>query len=117
MSKKQRGYEPRSSDDFKRQLVAESRVDGVTVPMVSKEHGVSVNRIYAWRNDPRFQANISQGVDFIPVAVSDDAGIKIPQKPTSESRIEIALENGRMMSVTTGFDAGFVLEIARGLAA
>ncbi|MDG1377763.1 MAG: transposase [Yoonia sp.] len=43
------------TDDFKRLLVAQSRADGVSVPMVSKRHGVSAGQIYAWRGDARFQ--------------------------------------------------------------
>ncbi len=35
----------------------------------------------------------------------------------SDARIEITLENGRMLSISDGVDAGFVLELARGLAA
>ena len=38
-------------------------------------------------------------------------------RPTASSRIEITLENGRKLSVSDGVDAGFVLELARGLAA
>jgi transposase len=34
-----------------------------------------------------------------------------------EARIEITLENGRKLSISNGVDAGFVLELARGLAA
>jgi transposase len=37
--------------------------------------------------------------------------------PTSSVRIEITLENGRKLSVSDGVDAGFLLELARGLAA
>jgi|TARA_B110000971_G_C19620463_1_gene324525 transposase len=37
--------------------------------------------------------------------------------PTSSAQIEITLENGRKLSVSDGVDAGFVLELARGLAA
>ena len=37
--------------------------------------------------------------------------------PTSSAQIKITLENGRKLSVSDGVDAGFVLELARGLAA
>ena len=37
--------------------------------------------------------------------------------PISSAQIEITLENGRKLSVSDGVDAGFVLELARGLAA
>ncbi len=51
---------------------------------------------------------------------------KTPHKPTKPTnsgqlttspQIEITLENGRKLSVSGGVDAGFVLELARGLAA
>ena len=37
--------------------------------------------------------------------------------PTGPPQIEIRLENGRKLRVSDGADAGFVLELARGLAA
>jgi transposase len=40
MNTRQRGRGSKYTDAFKRQLVLESRVDGVSVPMVSKRHGV-----------------------------------------------------------------------------
>ena len=57
MNARQRGRGSKYADDFKRQLVAESWVDGVSVPMVSKRHGVPTNRIYAWRGDARFRSD------------------------------------------------------------
>jgi len=38
-------------------------------------------------------------------------------KLTASWLLEITLENGRKLSVSNGVDAGFVLELARGLAA
>ena len=54
MGKVRRNHSGKHADDFKRRLVAESRVEGATVPMVSKRHGVSAGQIYAWRSDGRF---------------------------------------------------------------
>ena len=121
MKTRQRGRGSKYTDAFKRQLVLESRGDGVSVPMVSKRHGVPTNRIYAWRGDTRFQSDGS-GVDaFTPVEVSDVVAADMPAQPSSPTlpapRIEITLENGRKLSVSDGVDAGFVLELARGLAA
>jgi transposase len=121
MSTLQRGRGSKYTDDFKRKLVAESSADGVSVPMVAQRHGVPENRIYAWRGDPRFQPDDTDAPAFTPVEVAD---ADIVDRPASSGtsilpvpHIEITLENGRKLSVSDGVDAGFVLELARGLAA
>lgn len=108
------------SDEFKRRLVAESRADGVSVPMVSRRHGVPTGRIYSWRGDARFQPDGS-AAEFMPVEISgaerEEALVAPASQPSASSWIEISLENGRKLRVSDGVDAGFVLELARGLAA
>ena len=54
MSKRRGGRGSKYTDEFKRRLVVESHGDGVSVPMVSRRHGVPTNRIFAWRGDARF---------------------------------------------------------------
>ena len=125
MSKRQGGRVAKYSDTFKRKLVAESHVAGASVPMVAKKHGVDPNRIYKWRGEARFQADAPEDGSFIPVELApndadstlalSDAAPKIT--PSLRSQIDITLENGRKLSVSDGVDAGFVLELARGLAA
>ena len=126
MGKRRGGRGSKYSDEFKRRLVAESHADGVSVPMVAKKHGVVANRIYTWRGDARFQPSASkEDAAFMPVEVGDGDGDVAPVlpeaqptiTPTGPSQIEITLENGRKLSVSDGVDAGFVLELARGLAA
>ena len=121
MSKRRGGRGFKYTDEFKRRLVAESHGDGVSVPMVSRRHGVPTNRIFAWRGDARFHPEASDDAGFMPVEISGgnhDAVPMLPEaRPTASSRIEITLENGRKLSVSDGVDAGFVLELARGLAA
>ena len=121
MSIRQRGRGSKYTDDFKRKPVAESSADGVSVPMVAKKHGVPDNRIYAWRGDPRFQPDETEVTAFSPVEISDADIVDTPASsvPSTLSvlHIEITLENGRKLSVSDGVDAGFVLELARGLAA
>ena len=104
--------------------MAESHGDGVSVLTVSRRHGVLTNRIYAWRGDARLLPAASDDAGFISVEISGgdhDAAVQPAAQPTSIStssaRIEITLENGRKLSVSDGVDAGFVLELARGLAA
>ena len=121
MGQRRRGRGSKYTDGFKRELVAESQADGVTVPMVSKRHGVPTSRIYAWRGDVRFQPVGADDARFMPVEISGgnhDAVPVLPEaQPTASPHIEITLENGRKLSVSAGIDAGFVLELARGLAA
>ena len=125
MSKRRGGRSSKYSDEFKRRLVAESHVAGVSVSMVAKKHGVGTNRIYAWRGDVRFQPAAPEDAAFMPVEVrNSDADVApgFPEAqptriPTRPSQIEITLENGRKLSVSDGVDAAFVLELARGLAA
>ena len=121
MNTRQRGRGSEYTDDFKRKLVAESSADGVSVPMVAKKHGVGTNRIYAWRSDGRFQLDDIEVTAFMPVEIADGnegAAPVLPEfKPTLAVQIEITLENGRKLSISDGVDAGFVLELARGLAA
>ena len=121
MSKRRAGRGSKYSDEFKRRLVAESHADGVSVPMVSRRHGVPTSRIYSWRGDPRFQPDGSGAAGFMAVEISggDHGAVPmLPQaRPAAIPHIEITLENGRRLSVSAGVDAGFVLELARGLAA
>ena len=126
MGKRRAGRGSKYSDEFKRRLVAESRADGVSVPMVAKKHGVPDSRIYAWRGDARFQpGGLEKDAAFVPVEVGgSDGGVasalpEVPPTitPTGPSQIEITLENGRKLRVSDGVDAGFVPELARGLAA
>ncbi|SDQ97736.1 transposase [Pseudovibrio sp. Tun.PSC04-5.I4] len=117
MSKNGGGSGPRYSDTFKMQLVAESLNAGTTVPMVSKRHGVLASRIYAWRQDERFRDGSLDPSGFAVVEVTDAPTLEDIPFPLSEARIEIILENGRRLSISDRVDAGFVVELARGLAA
>ena len=124
MVKRRGGRGSKYSDEFKRRLVAESHADGVSVSMVAKKHGVGTNRIYAWRDDARFQPDGSEAAGFTAVEIWDGEGADAPATPdqsstkaASPAQIEITLENGRKLRVNDSVDAGFVLELARGLAA
>ena len=126
MGKRRSGRGSKYSDELKRRLSAESHADGVSVPMVAKKHGVGANRIYAWRGDARFQlGGLEKDIAFMPVEVRNHDGDVVSalpeaqptRAPTPPPQIEITLENGRKLRVSDGADAGFVLELARGLAA
>lgn len=118
MSTKPRGRGSKYTEGFKKQLVAESRADGVTVPMVANKHDVPTSRIYSWRGDARFQPTAIIPPAFTLVEVTDAVEPpEVVEHAPPDPRIEITLENGRKLSISDGVDAGFVLELARGLAA
>ena len=121
MGKRRAGRGSKYSDEFKRRLVAESHEAGVSVPMVSGRHGVPAGRIYSWRGDARFQPDGTEAAVFMPVGISDGGSdalsVRPARKSTPPTEVEITLENGRKLPVSVGVDAGFVLELARGLAA
>ena len=70
MSKCRGGRGSKYTDEIKRRLVAESHSDGVSVPMVSRRHGVPTNRIFAWLGDARFHPEASDDAGFIAVEIS-----------------------------------------------
>jgi transposase len=118
MSEEQRVRSSKYADGFKRQLVGESRAAGTTVPMVSARHGVPAGQIYSWRSDPRFHPSAPETIAFTPVEIfAGDAPEPSKDAILPSAGIEITLENGRKLSVSAGADAGFVLELARGLVA
>lgn len=117
MNKKRRGRRPNYPVAFKTKLVLESQVSGVTVPMVSKRHGVPTGRIYAWRADERFQGEGSNPTCFTSVEVRDTLNDDPMSQLRPEVRIEITLENGRRLSVSGDVGAGYVVELTRGLGA
>ena len=85
--------------------------------MVSKQHGVPTSQIYSWRGDVRFQPSEVETPGFVAIEVSDAPKFNDIDHLLPEARIEITIENGRKLSISDGVDAGFVLELARGLAA
>ena len=98
MGKQRVGRGSKYSDEFKLQLVAESHVDGVSVPMVSRHHSVPTSRIYAWRGDVRFQPGGSDDAGFMPVEISTgnhDAVPVLPEtQPTASPVLKSRLRTG-----------------------
>ena len=98
MGKQRGGRGSKYSDEFKLQLVAESHVDGVSVPTVSRHHSVPTSRIYAWRGDVRFQPGGSDDARFMPVEISGgnhDAVPVLPEtQPTASPILKSRLSTG-----------------------
>lgn len=106
---------------FKRQVVLESVAPGANIAALCRKHGISSSRIYAWRKDERFQTDVIKDLGFTLVDIADDGSEGVAGgsevAPCRGGQIEITLENGRRLSIWHNGDVGFVLELARGLAA
>jgi len=96
MSKRRGGRGSKYTDEFKSKLGTESRVAGISVPLVAKQLGVGTNRIHADRSDGRSQPDDTENPAFTPVEISDvDLAdtLALLGPDQAVSRIEISLEN------------------------
>lgn len=57
--------------EFKRQVVAETMVDGATVAGVARRHGLKANIVFQWCKDYRFRLTPDSAV-LLPVEVVDE---------------------------------------------
>ena len=102
------------SDDEKRQIVAQTRVPGVSVSRIARRYDVNANLVFKWLRDPRYKLSDVDGARFLPVEV-----VPSPLAPVGvddAGQIEIALASGHRLTLTGGFDVGVVLRLAKGLA-
>ncbi len=114
-------------DNEKREIVAQTRIPGVSVSRVARRYDVNANMVFKWLRDPRFAVSdrdypcSSQGqaleVDFLPVEVIAQAEpVPVNTAPT-EASIEITLSNGHLLSIRGAFDLDAVARLARSLGA
>ncbi len=77
---------------FKRQVVAETLVEGATIAAVARRHGLNANLVFNWKKDKRFNGGIAEGsARFLPVHITPDvAGVVAPaNSSTSCSHLDI----------------------------
>lgn len=117
-------------DDEKIQIVAQTRVPGVSVSQVARRYDVNANLIFKWLRDPRFNPLVEEdtAVSFLPVEVVaepptlDSPVINAPVVDTpaievgaTESKIEIVLPTGHCISVSGAYDPEALCRLVRGL--
>ena len=95
------------SDEKKRELVAETKVDGMTATAVAKRHKVSVSQLHRWVRDPRFGGELLEP-GFVEVAVEEPV-----MRPLAEPRIEITLVGGHRIVIEGMFDPASVVPLVR----
>ncbi len=95
-------------DVEKRQIVAQTRVPGVSVSQVARRYDVNANLVFKWLRDPRFEPTpVEDGAtSFLPVEVVAalaprriDPPVIEPKAP--EAKIEILLSNGHRVSANS----------------
>lgn len=101
--------------DFKRQVVAETMVEGATVAGVARRHGLNANMVFQWCKDDRFRPAPDPAV-LLPVEVVDVIGDG-HRAPPVVTRIEITTQSGHRLVVTDSEDPTAIANLVRALEA
>lgn len=103
------------SDDEKREIVAQTRVPGVSVSRVARRYDVNANLVFKWIRDPRFRPLEDDKSLFLPVEVVAEPAAPVAGPPVAGGRIEIVLSNGHRLNIIGSFDPEAVCRLVRGL--
>ena len=99
----------------KRQIVAQTRVPGVSVSQVARRYDVNANMVFKWLRDPRFNALEGDAASFLPVVVISEPVPPVMDVEEPGGRIEITLREGHRVVVSGAFDPDAVSRLIRGL--
>ena len=58
---------------FKRQVVAETFVDGATIAAAARRHGINVNMLFLWQRHKRFNGGGDKPPPLLPIAITPNA--------------------------------------------
>jgi transposase len=101
--------------DFKRQVVAETMIEGATVAGVARLHGLNANMVFQWCKDERFRPAPDPAV-LLPVEVVGAVDDDHRARPTV-ARIEITTRSGHRLVVTDSEDPTAIANLVRALEA
>lgn len=119
------------SDDEKREICGQTRVEGTSVAQVARRYAVNANLIHKWLRDPRFVEDPENRVDvpspegFLPVEIVDadlvsDWIAPVATNGTDQAllcttRIDLTLSDGRRVLIEGPTALGAVLGLVQGL--
>ena len=109
-----RGRRRRWTEEEKRQIVAQTRIPGVTVAQVARRYEVDRSLVFTWRRDPRLQSQESPetGASFVPVEVMAGA---MSTGSGAETVVEVALRNGHRVSIRGELDVEALCRLVHAL--
>ena len=92
--------------DLKRQIVAESDAEGVTVCEVARRYDIEPSQLFHWRK--QFRDEAAKAIEFFPVELAVDQ-VDSDNDGSDEARgvgdrAEVLFPNGRRLRVTPGLD-------------
>ncbi len=104
-------------DDEKREIIAQTRVPGVSVSRVARRYDVNANLVFKWLRDRRFKLaeEVAPTPSFLAVEVIPEPATRDVVPLVSSSKIEIVLSNGHRLSVSGAFDPDALSRLVRGL--
>ena len=108
-----RGSRRRWTEEEKRQIVAQTRIPGMTVSQVARRYDVNTSLVFSWRRDPRLGGEGSPEASFVPVEVMAGA---MSAGSGPETVVEVALRNGHRVSVRGELDVEALCRLVHGLA-
>ena len=108
-----RGSRRQWTEEEKRQIVAQTRIPGMTVAEVARRYEVNASLVFSWRRDLWLGAEAAPEAQpsFVPVEVMAGAMSEGP-----ETVVEVALRNGHRVSVRGELDVEVLCRLVHGLA-
>jgi len=113
------------SDDEKTSIVAQTKVDGVSVAQVARRYAVNANQIHQWIRNPKYNPDLVEGDDevFLPVEVSPsfDLDTVIEHPPMIAGQISeafsvsITTPGGVRLDINDCNNIDFICQLVRGL--
>ena len=119
---RQVGLRRRHGADFKREIVAKSYDDGVSVAALARRFELNANMIFIWRRDERFNVRLQGGTCFLPVQIAPpvcetpaDTGPSPTSSGPPRGQINIALVCGTQLSVGADVDEAALVRVVRAI--
>jgi transposase len=121
------------SDDEKREICGQTRVEVASVAQVARRYAVNANLIHKWLRDPRFSRETERVADLpavdgflrveiedaevVPVSTSAVVLTDAAQAPLRATRVDLTLSDGRRVLIEGPTALCPVIRLAEGLTA
>ena len=114
------------SNDEKREICTQTRIDSASVAQVARRYAVNANLIHKWLRDPRFTALADDPTDYVDaafLAVEINEGRPVIDAMTSHAspslcatRVDLTLSDGRRVLNEGPTTLSAVVGLVEGLA-